>query len=208
MRKLIASVVTVVALASTPCVSLGEPPPPADATPSGRAFYVAVRGGLLLPEHVDMERWDTGSAFAVAGGWRPKDSFALELGLGRTASSMSDSEGSLSYHADLVRYPVCLTAKFITTAGPASFYSLIGMAVSYLSVEARTAVSGVTIAEYSDSGKATSAHFGAGGLVRISDRIDVGAELQYVIGDTKEVSGGSGFAIDHLTLGVQVVTAL
>jgi opacity protein-like surface antigen len=203
MPKLIASLVTVIVLASAPSVSLGEPP--ADATPPGRAFYVAARGGLLLPQHVDVERFDTGSEFAVAGGWRPKDSFALELGLGRTASSMSDSDGTVRYDVDLVRYPVSLTAKFITSAGPVSFYSLIGLAVSYLSVEARTSVSGVTIAENGDSGKATSFHFGAGGLVPISDRVGVGAELRYVIGDTKEVSRDLAFHLDHITLGAAVV---
>ncbi len=203
-------------LASTPALvaaqgpaPTAEPAPPAAYAPPAPAYaggpsrtYVAVKLGLVAPQHSDLDGMDSGFAIEGTLGYRLHPNIALELSLGRWSMSGSESitdptVGTINGKLEFVGYPLLLTAKAVLPLDRIQLYALAGGGVHFVTATAKLDAPGLGLtASESDSSSPFAFHFGGGLSVDLAPRIAVGAEVRYVIGEMTAFDATGHF--DHL----------
>jgi opacity protein-like surface antigen len=166
--------------------------PAAGTTPTaGTIFdtgsqYMSVKIGPAIPQHDDLEGFNTGVASEVTFGSRFHPNFAGELNVG-FAYSTTDTQtfdlgdGTFANAKGTAFFmPITGTMKVIAPLGNVDLYALGGLGAYFarLSVDAAS-----SFARVSDSDSSTSLgfHFGVGTAIALSPKVSLGAELKYHI---------------------------
>jgi opacity protein-like surface antigen len=175
--------------------------PGADGT--GRT-YLAVRAGVVVPQHDDLEGFTNGFSIEGAFGYRFNPNLALEFSVGRWSmggemSAVSPTVGTITGKLDFVAYPVLVTGKVILPLDRVGLYLLAGGGVHFLTADASASVPamGLSVSQ-SDSATAFGLHVGGGLDFQVSPTVSLGAELKYVIGEVSVLDTSGHF--DHLVI--------
>jgi opacity protein-like surface antigen len=187
--KTILSLAALVLLASPLAANAQQPYPTAPA--ADRQTYVTARAGAAVPQHDDLEGFDSGFSFEVALGRRMARNLAIEGSVGRYGVAADLSAGPLSAEMRFAIIPVAATAKLIAPAGNLDFYGLLGLGLNFVDAEVEES-DGFTTLSGSDSGTAFALHVGGGLSASLAPNVALGVELRYVASRAEvfEVEGG------------------
>jgi hypothetical protein len=202
-----------------PLPAAPQPPPPvAPAAPPsvvepehpGVPTYAALRGGVIVPKHDDLDGFDNGFVLEGAVGFRVSPNVALEVSVGRF-SMKANVQGDLggvpaTLSAELVAYPVLGTVKAFLTEGDLELFGMAGAGFYVMSMKADLSAPGYAPASVSDSNTPFGFHFGGDANIRLSRTTQLGAEVRYLVGkadmfdttfnfDSVQITGGLTFRL-------------
>jgi opacity protein-like surface antigen len=149
--------------------------------------YVSVKLGAAMPQHDDLDGFNTGLATEVSIGQRFHRNFAGEFNLG--FSSMSTDTETFNLNGTLVNakgsayfIPITATFKVIAPLGNVELYGLGGAGL-YVGRMTFDAASSFASASDSDTSTGAGLHFGAGTVIQLSPRASLSAELRYHVAE-------------------------
>lgn len=159
-----------------------------DAAGRNSTSYLQVRLGAVIPQHEDLDGYDSGLAFDVGIGFFLNPNVAIEAGLGRFSISAEDSY----YDYDLA---ATVTARDTASAIPltgtlklgapiedkAFLYGLAGAGLYFVSDTFKISAPGYGSASEDDSATAFGLHFGGGASLYLAPRWTIGAEVRYLV---------------------------
>lgn len=166
------------------------------AAPAG--VYVTPRVGLYVPVHDDMDGFNTGFGFEVAGGKRFTPNLAAELAIGWFGSGtdtmvMSDpAVGTISGKADFSAIPITATGRLIAPLGSVDLFAVggFGLVVTELGATAHTSY-GSGSQSHGDTSLALV--LGMGGSVALTPRMSLDVLGRYLVGSASVGDGSARY---------------
>jgi opacity protein-like surface antigen len=150
----------------------------------GRDRYFALRLGSYMPQHSDMDGFNSGFDGEVAFGAFFTPNLAAEVGIGYFQSSSDTVSVSTPYgvatgKAELTVIPVTATGKLVYPIQNVDLYALAGVGIYSGEMKATASLPGYSSASESSSDTAFGFHLGGGIAVRLTPEFTIGAELRY-----------------------------
>jgi opacity protein-like surface antigen len=210
VNKLVGSITRLLCLALVivaPGLSLAQ-----DAGQGLTRSYAGLKLGAVIPQHSDLDGYDSGFAIEGFVGHAMNDNFAVEVSLGRFSLSGSSSGfdpglgAVVTVTSEVVAYPLLVTGKVIAPLDNVELYGLFGAGLYFISGDLSVSAPGYVPASRSDSDTATAVHLGAGMNYRVSSNARLGAEFKYLIGKTGLYSDitGEKSNFDSLMIGASL----
>ena len=153
--------------------------------------YVGVKLGAIIPEHSDLDGFDTGLAFEFVLGHQFSENLAIEGSVGRFSLSGSSSyyDSSIGQQAnvseEITAVPISVSLKPILPSGGMQLYGLIGISLYSVSATATLSSPGYQDINLSDKDSSVGIHVGAGISAVVSPQVQLAAEAKYIIGSAK-----------------------
>jgi opacity protein-like surface antigen len=181
----------------------------AQTTVAQSGTYVAFRLAAAMPQHDDLEQYDTGMGFEAAFGRRLGPNVALEASLGRYGISdvqtATDGLGvTYKLERDLTAVPLMGTFKGILPAGNVDLYGLVGVGMYFLSFSGELREDGFVVENGEDETTAFGVHLGAGIAASLTPRLTLGGELKYIVGNAEFEDSDEEIGIDSILFGASI----
>jgi opacity protein-like surface antigen len=180
----------------------------AQTTLAPSATYVALRLAAVMPQHDDLDEYDTGFGFEAAFGRRVGPNLAIEASLGRYGfgDTQTEDDFGVTYklERDVTAVPLMGTVKGILPAGNVDLYGLVGVGVYFLSFSGELREDGFVIDELEDDATTFGVHLGAGIAASLTPRLTLGGELKYIVANAEFEDADEEIGIDSILIGASI----